>query len=109
VSPDTRTQGLPAAAALITVLLWSSAFVGIRYADRQLSPGALALARLITGSVALGTIVLARREPLPPCKALGGIVVCGLLWFGGYNVALYEAETRVDSGTAAMLVNVGPS
>jgi drug/metabolite transporter (DMT)-like permease len=36
------------------------------------------------------------------------IVVCGLLWFGVYNVALNEAERHIDAGTAAMLVNVGP-
>ena len=33
-------------AALISVLLWSSAFVAIRYVGRQLGPGELALARL---------------------------------------------------------------
>jgi drug/metabolite transporter (DMT)-like permease len=31
-----------------------------------------------------------------------------VLWFGLYNVALNEAERRVDAGTAAMLVSVGP-
>jgi len=31
-----------------------------------------------------------------------------VLWFGVYNVALNAAETRIDAGTAAMLVNVGP-
>ncbi|BCJ35828.1 hypothetical protein Athai_33310 [Actinocatenispora thailandica] len=36
------------------------------------------------------------------------MVVCGLAWFGMYNVALNAAERRVDAGTAAMLVNVGP-
>jgi drug/metabolite transporter (DMT)-like permease len=30
------------------------------------------------------------------------------LWFGLYNVALNGAERRVDAGTAAMLVNIGP-
>jgi len=39
---------------------------------------------------------------------MAGIVVCGILWFGLYNVALNAAEKRVDAGTAAMLVNVGP-
>ena len=31
-----------------------------------------------------------------------------MFWFGLYNIALNEAERRVDAGTAAMLVNVGP-
>lgn len=95
-------------AAAVSILVWSSAFVGIRYAGRQLDPGALALGRLIVGSVALGALVLVRGEPLPPRRALAGIVVCGLLWFGLYNVALNAAERRVDAGTAAMLVNIGP-
>ena len=92
----------------LTVALWASAFVAIRYADRELSPGALALGRLLVGSIALGLLVLIRREPLPGRRQLAGIVVCGVLWFGLYNVALNAAETRIDAGTAAMLVNVGP-
>ncbi len=95
-------------AAATSVLLWSSAFVGIRSAGRHLDPGALALGRLIVGSLALGALVLARREPMPPRRALAGIVVCGLLWFGLYNVALNAAERHLDAGIAALLVNVGP-
>ncbi len=95
-------------AALAAVGLWASAFVAIRSAGRSLGPGPLALGRLVVGSVALGVLVLVRREPLPPRRALGGIAVCGLLWFGLYNVALNAAERRVDAGTAAMLVNIGP-
>ncbi len=103
-----RTPPIIVAAVGITVLLWASAFVAIRYADRELSPGAIALGRLLVGSAALGLIVLLRREPLPGRRQLPGIVVCGVLWFGLYNVALNAAERRVDAGTAAMLVNVGP-
>jgi drug/metabolite transporter (DMT)-like permease len=108
MSAHTRTPAPAVAAAAITVILWASAFVGIRYADRQLSAGALALARLAVGSLALGAVVLARREPFPPRRTLGGIALCGVLWFGAYNVALNEAERRIDPGTAAMLVNTGP-
>lgn len=95
-------------AVAVMVCLWASAFVAIRFADRELSPGALALGRLLVGSAALGIFVLARREPLPGRREMPGIVVCGLLWFGLYNVVLNAAEQRVDAGTAAMLVNVGP-
>src|SRR5215210_6396741 len=49
-----------------------------------------------------------RREPLPPRRDVPRLVLCGLLWFGAYYVLLNEAERRVDAGTAAMLVNVGP-
>ncbi len=105
-----RSEDAPAlAAALLAVLLWASAFVVIRYVDRRLSPGALALGRLLIGSLGLGIVVLIRREPLPRSpRVLAGIALFGFLWFGIYNVVLNEAELRVDAGTAALLVNTGP-
>jgi len=107
-SRPARSQVVIVGAVGLTVALWASAFVAIRYADRQFAPGALALGRLLVGSAALGALVVTRRERLPRGHALLGIAVCGVLWFGLYNVALNAAETRVDAGTAAMLVNVGP-
>ena len=92
----------------MTVVLWASAFVGIRAAGEQLSPGPLSLVRLLIGAAALGILLAVRRDALPSRADAPGLLVCGLLWFGVYNVALNEAERRVDAGTAAMLVNVGP-
>jgi drug/metabolite transporter (DMT)-like permease len=106
--PAERERYLALGAALVTVTLWASAFVGIRDAARHLSPGALAFGRLTIASVALGLIVLARREPLPSRRDLARIAFVGVFWFGLYNIALIEAEQRVDAGTAAMLVNIGP-
>jgi drug/metabolite transporter (DMT)-like permease len=103
-----RDELLPVAAALLTVALWASAFVGIRSAGRDLSPGALTLCRLVVGAIALGAVIAIRRDPLPTRRDLPAIVACGILWFGVYNLALNEAERRVDAGTAAMLVNIGP-
>jgi drug/metabolite transporter (DMT)-like permease len=102
-----RQQSVVAAAAL-TVVVWSSAFIAIRYERHTFGPGELALGRLLVGSVALGALMIARREPLPPRRSLPGIAVCGVLWFGVYNVALNAAERRVAAGIAALLVNVGP-
>jgi drug/metabolite transporter (DMT)-like permease len=108
VSRAPRDRALIIGTVGLTIALWASAFVVIRFADRQLSPGALALGRLAVGSLALGLLVLARRERLPSGRDLMGVLVCGVLWFGVYNVALNAAERRIDAGTAAMLVNVGP-
>lgn len=99
---------MPVAAALVTVLLWSSAFVGIRSAGHDLGAGSLSLGRLVVATIALGVIVLARGDRMPPRRDLLRIAACGLLWLGAYNVMLNAAEQRVDAGTAAMLVNVGP-
>jgi drug/metabolite transporter (DMT)-like permease len=110
---ESRTYDVPAlTAAGITVLLWGSAFVGIRSAGRTFSPGALSLGRLAVAVVALAAVGLARGERLPSRATLRAIgiplLVCGLLWFGAYNVALNSGERRVDAGTSAMLVALGP-
>jgi drug/metabolite transporter (DMT)-like permease len=99
---------LPLAAALVSVCLWAAAFVGIRAAGRSFSPGALALGRLTLGSVLLGALVLTRGWIRPSRRDLGLLLIAGLTWFGLYNVALNEAELRVDAGTASMLVMIAP-
>jgi drug/metabolite transporter (DMT)-like permease len=98
----------PLGAALVSICLWSSAFVGIRAATRTIAPGALALGRLTIGSVLLG-LFLARRGALRPSRReLVLLCLAGFLWFGLYNVALNTAERALDAGTAAMVVNIAP-
>jgi drug/metabolite transporter (DMT)-like permease len=109
---DVHERSLDAPALLavsVTVAAWASAFVGIRYAGRAYEPGSLALGRLAVGTVALGLLQLARgRWVRPTPREWGLLVLCGLAWFGVYNVALNAAEQRLDAGTTAMLVNIGP-
>jgi drug/metabolite transporter (DMT)-like permease len=92
----------------VTLVLWASAFVAIRYVDRFVGAGALALGRLLVGSLCLGAVAAVRREQLPHGRALGFSVLCGVLWFGAYNLALNLGERRLDAGTSALLVNTGP-
>jgi drug/metabolite transporter (DMT)-like permease len=96
------------AAGLVTVVLWGSAFVGIRAAGETLSPAAITAGRLAVSSVILTAVALARRERLPARAAWLPTTVFGLLFLGGYSIALNAAERRVDAGTAAMIVNTGP-
>ncbi|MGW8951298.1 DMT family transporter [Streptomyces sp. NPDC055709] len=104
----TSTQWRAFAAAATTVVLWASAFVSIRSAGADYSPGALALGRLLAGALVLGVICAVRREGPPPRAAWPGIAISGLLWFGLYMVVLNWGEQKVDAGTAALVVNVGP-
>ncbi|WP_411107524.1 DMT family transporter [Streptomyces sp. cmx-4-9] len=105
-APGTDRRAL--AAAALTVVLWASAFVSIRSSAAHYGPGALALGRLLTASLALGCVLLVKRVPLPSRKAWPGILASGVLWFGLYMVALNWGEQKVDAGTAAMIVNIGP-
>jgi drug/metabolite transporter (DMT)-like permease len=52
--PAERERYLALAAALVTVSLWASAFVGIRAASQQLPPEALALGPMALGFLTWG-------------------------------------------------------
>jgi drug/metabolite transporter (DMT)-like permease len=110
MTPDSvRPTRAAIAAATITVVLWASAFVGIRAAAPHFSPGSLALGRLLAGAVTLLIFLAISRQGLPPRPAWPGIIISGVIWFGVYMVVLNWGEQLVDAGTAAMLVNVGPA
>jgi drug/metabolite transporter (DMT)-like permease len=100
------------AAALLTVVLWGSAFVGIRSAGRSFSPGGLTLGRMAVAVCVLGLLLVLRGERVPRLDALRkcwpALLGCSLLWFFAYNLTLNAGERRVDAGTAAMITNVGP-
>jgi drug/metabolite transporter (DMT)-like permease len=96
-------------AIIVTVVAWASAFIVIRGAAPFLGGGAVALGRLVVGTVLLGVVVLlGRRWVWPNRREWICIVVFGVAWFGGYNVALNIAEHSIDAGTTSMLVNIGP-
>ena len=99
---------LPLAAVGTTLLLWASAFVAIRHLGEDFSAGPLSLGRLVVGALVLGVVALSRGVPHPTRREWVSLVAIGVLWFGVYNVALNEGETRIDAGTAAMLIQVSP-
>ncbi len=100
---------LPVAAVATTLVLWASAFVAIRHLGPDVPAGALSLGRLLVGSVALGIVLLVMRTPRrPTLRDVPGLVVIGVLWYAIYNVALNASETRIDAGTASILIQVAP-
>jgi drug/metabolite transporter (DMT)-like permease len=106
--PGTRISNLGLAAVLITVVLWASAFVGIRAVGPSFSPGPLTLGRLAIAAVVLGIVVLPKLRRTPRGRDWWPITAYGVMWFGGYNIALNAAEHVLDAGTAALLINVNP-
>ena len=103
----TRTW-LPLAAVATTLVLWASAFVGIRHLGETVPPGSLSLARLLVMVLALVALMRGRLPRLPTRREWPLIVAGGATWFGIYNVALNESERRIDAATAALLIQIGP-
>lgn len=96
---------------VVTVVLWASAFVGIRAIGPDFSPGSLTLGRLAIAAVVLSLLVLpqlVKTRLLPKGREWWPILAYGVMWFGGYNVALNAAERVLDAGTSALLINVNP-
>ncbi|MEE9097271.1 DMT family transporter [Pseudarthrobacter phenanthrenivorans] len=109
--PPAPVKALGVAAMVVTVVLWASAFVGIRAIGPYFSPGSLTLGRLGIAAVALAFVVvpqLLRTRLLPTGREWLPILAYGVMWFGGYNVALNAAEHILDAGTSALLINVNP-
>ncbi len=107
-APPTTRAWLPAAAAGCTLFFWASAFVAIRHLGETVTPGALTISRLTVAAVVLGVLVFRRKPTWPARSDWPLLLACGVMWFGVYNLALNEAERRIDAGTAAMLIQVGP-
>lgn len=106
-----RAKALGVAAMAVTVVFWASAFVGIRAIGPHFSPGSLTLGRLAVAAVVLSFVVLPqllKSRNLPRGREWWPILAYGVMWFGGYNVALNAAEHVLDAGTSALLINVSP-
>lgn len=99
---------LPAAAMAVTLVLWASAFVAIRHLGHDVTPGALSLGRLLVAALALSVLLARSRRSRMTRNEIWLLLVCGVAWFGIYNIALNDSERRIDAATAAMLVQVGP-
>jgi drug/metabolite transporter (DMT)-like permease len=89
---------------VITLLLWASAFAGIRAGLQSYSPGALILLRFLVASLALALYALLTRMRLPAWRDLPGLLVLGLIGITGYHAGLTFGELTVNAGTASFLV-----
>jgi drug/metabolite transporter (DMT)-like permease len=95
-------------AAMVTVVLRASAFVGIRALATELGAGSIAFGRLAVAVVVLGTFMLRAGWRPMTRRDIALVVASGLAWQTVCFVVLNRAEQLVDAGTAAMLVNTGP-
>jgi len=101
---DSRAQ----AAVATTLLLWASAFAGIRLALRGYSPGHLAFLRFLIASSVLATYAVVARMRLPARRDLPAIALMGFLGITVYHTALNFGEMSVSAGSASFIVNAAP-
>lgn len=97
-----------AAARLITIVLWASAFAGIRAGLESYSPGHLTLLRYLIASAALLAYVPFGSIRIPDRKDWLGILATGFVGVTLYHTALNFGETQVSAGAASLLVGSTP-
>jgi drug/metabolite transporter (DMT)-like permease len=93
----------------VAMLTWSSAYAAIAYGLAGFTPGEVAFARLLLGSVCFMLWMRMRRLPLPPLSAWPPLLGLGVIGLAVYHLCLNYAETRIASGTAAVIIALAPA
>lgn len=108
MAPDWRRDKWTWAAIAVSLLLWASAFAGIKAGLQSYGPGELALLRFGTASVVLAVYAAAIKMKLPAKEDLPVIFAAGFLGITTYHVALNIGEQTVTAGAAALLISMSP-
>lgn len=101
-------RALVIAAFAAVYVLWGSTYLAIRYAVQTLPPFLLAGARFTFAGAVLSAFALARGAERPTRANWKAAAIVGTLLFPLGNGIVVWAETRVDSGMAALLVASEP-
>ncbi|HET7208198.1 MAG TPA: DMT family transporter [Terriglobales bacterium] len=91
-----------------TLVLWSSAYAGIRAGLRGYAPASLAVLRFLTASVVLAVYASFAHFRRPALHEVPGLVLTGAVGITFYNIALNYGETRVTAGSASLLIASTP-
>ena len=91
-------------ALTISVVLWASAFAGIRVGLRGFGPGQLALLRFSIASLSMLIYALVTRLPMPSARDLPMLFLMGFLGFTVYHVGLNAGEVAVPAGAASCII-----
>jgi drug/metabolite transporter (DMT)-like permease len=106
-----RNRALPWVALIVVYLVWGSTYLGIRVAVTTIPPYLMTGFRyLIAGSLLFAWQWFASKEkPVMPSRAqLVHIAIAAVLLLVVGNGLLCVAETRVESGTSALLLASTP-
>jgi drug/metabolite transporter (DMT)-like permease len=87
----------------LLVLIGGANFVLVRFSNRELDPFWGAALRWGAASLISFGIVAIRRTPLPRGRALVGVCLYGLLYFGAFYAFAYWGLQRAPASVAALL------
>ena len=91
-------------ALAFALVVWASAFAGIRAGLRAYSPANLAILRFLVASLVLAIYAVIAHFRRPELRDIPGLVLTGVIGITFYNLALNYGETRVTAGAASLLI-----
>src|ERR1035438_1113456 len=86
------------------LVIWASAFAGIRAGLRAYSPAILAILRFLVASLVLAIYAGIAHFRRPEWRDVPGLMLTGVVGITFYNLALNYGETRVTAGAASLLI-----
>jgi len=94
---------------VIFVLLWSTGFIGAKYALPYIEPFNLLFIRMVITIVVFALLLAWFKVKMPPLSLIKHQVVCGLLIHGGYLGGVFAAiNWQMPAGITALLVSMQP-
>jgi drug/metabolite transporter (DMT)-like permease len=96
------------AATATSLVLWGSAFAGIKAALPSYPPGELVLLRFLIASASLLAWALISKMPMPRIRDLPGMACLGLVGIAGYQIALTFGQQIITAGAAVLIITLTP-
>jgi drug/metabolite transporter (DMT)-like permease len=95
-------------ALAFALMVWASAFAGIRAGLHAYSPANLAILRFLVASLVLAIYAGIAHFRRPEWRDIPGLILTGAIGITFYNLALNYGETRVTAGAASLLIASTP-
>ena len=95
-------------ALAMTLVLWASAYAGIRAGLKAYTPAQVAVLRFLVASLALALYAGFAHFRRPEWRDVPGLMLTGLVGITFYNLALNYGETQVTAGAASLLIASTP-
>jgi drug/metabolite transporter (DMT)-like permease len=89
----------------LLALIWGSAFLWIKLADRGFSPVEVTLARLALGAAVLFAVMLVRRDGVPRSLRLWAVIATAALFANAVPYLLFAAAEQTVASSTAGIIN----
>ena len=106
--PGSHLELLTFAAAVITIILWGSAYIGVVIALKDFGPGELAVLRFLVASATLLVMSSVARIRVPDRRDWWPLFRVGLLGITTYHLLLNFGAQSVPPAVIALILQIAP-